>query len=93
MVRASRSRKRLGDGGDLVARHEGAADGGAFLPGLDRHLARDLLDEQVELRAARRGVGAEQGEVERVGLHGEADRVADHPGCGAQAAAGRWPSR
>ena len=44
--------QRVGDRGELRARDEGAADGGAFLPGLDRHLARDLLDEEVELRGA-----------------------------------------
>jgi hypothetical protein len=32
-----------------AARHDGAADGGALLAGLDRHLARHLLHEQVEL--------------------------------------------
>ncbi len=31
-------------------RHEDAADGGAFLPGLHRHLAADFLDEGIEGR-------------------------------------------
>ena len=35
-------------------RDEGAADGGALLARLGRHLAGDLLDEEVELGAARR---------------------------------------
>ena len=64
-----------------AARRQSAADRGAFLPGLDRHLARDFLDEQIELRRARRGVGAEQAGVETVGLqretHGLARRCAD----------------
>ena len=52
----------------------GAADGGAFLPRLDRHLARHLLDEQVEFGRARRRVGPEDRGVEAVALGDEADR-------------------
>ena len=61
------------DGGN-----EGAADGGAFLPRLGRHLAHDFLHEQVELRRPGRGVGAEHGGVERVALGDEAHRLARH---------------
>ena len=43
----------------IAVRHEGAADGGALLPRLHRHLLRDFLDEQVELLGAGRGIGAE----------------------------------
>ncbi len=60
-------------------RHHRAADGGAFLPGLDRHLVDDLGDEQVEFRRARRGVGAEDRGIEAVLLGDELDALAlDH---------------
>ena len=39
----------LGHGVEVLARHDGAADGGALLAGLHRHLAHHLLDEEVEL--------------------------------------------
>ena len=42
--------ERLGEG----AGHDDAADGSALLARLYRHLARDLLDEEVEFRRARR---------------------------------------
>jgi hypothetical protein len=49
----------LGHRVQLRARHDGAADGGALLAGLDRHLARHLLDEELELRVVgRRTSGA-----------------------------------
>ena len=38
-----------GDRVEVLARHDRAPDRGALLPGLHRHLARHLLDEQVEL--------------------------------------------
>ena len=50
-----------GNGVEMLARHDRAADRGALLPRLDRHLARHLLDEQVELLVARLHVGAEDG--------------------------------
>jgi hypothetical protein len=63
----------------MLGRRHGAADGGAFLPRLDRHLGRDhFLDEQVELGRARRRVGAEQRGVEAVLLGDEADALALH---------------
>ena len=55
------------------ARRDNAADGGALLACLHRHLARDLLDEQVELRRAGAGIGTKDRGVEAVSLHGEAD--------------------
>ena len=92
-VLARRSRRASVTRVELGARHEDAADGGAFLPRLDRHLARDLLDEEVELRRAGGGVGAEDRGVEAVGLHGEADRLLDDRRVRAQLAAGRRRSR
>ena len=73
--------ERVGEG----ARGDDAADGGALLARLHGHLAGDLLDEEVELRRAGGGVGAEDRGVEAVGLHGEADGVLDdrRAGCGA----------
>ena len=50
-----------GDRVEMLARHDRAPDRGALLARLDRHLARHLLDEQVELlvvRRARRGRGS-----------------------------------
>ncbi len=47
------------------------ADGRAFLAGFHRHLARDFLDEEIELLSAGAGVKAEDGGVEAVCLHGE----------------------
>ena len=55
--------------------HERAADRGALLPGLDRHLGDELLDVQVELGRAGRGVRAEDRAVQRVGLGVEPDRA------------------
>ena len=75
LVLASRSRQRLLDRVEIVGRRHRAADGGAFLPRLDRHLGRDFLDEQVELGRARRGVGAEQRGVEAILLGDEAARI------------------
>ena len=75
------------------ARRDDAADGGALLARLHRHLAGDLAHEEVELRRAGAGVGAEDRGVEAVGLHGEARRVLDDR-AGASAACGRSrPSR
>jgi hypothetical protein len=51
-----------------AARHDGAADGGALLAGLDRHLARHLLDEEVELLVVGRHLRRQDGAVQRVGL-------------------------
>jgi hypothetical protein len=44
-------RQRIGNRVGLVRRHEDPADRGAFLPGLDGHLAHDLAHEGVESRA------------------------------------------
>ena len=52
-------RKRLGDRVGLIRRHEDAADRGAFLPGLHRHLAHDLAHEGIEGRAAGRASPAQ----------------------------------
>ena len=73
-VLSAASAASITDGG-----HEGAADGGAFLPGLHRHLAHDFLDEEIELRRAWRGIGAEHRGVQRVTLRDEAHALArDH---------------
>ena len=73
LVFASRSPSACSTASRYCGRRHGAADGGAFLPRLDRHLGRDFLDEQVEFGRARRGVGAEQRGVEAVLLGDEAD--------------------
>ena len=70
----------LGHGVDVFRRHDGAADGGAFLPGLDRHLAGHFLDEEVELRVVRGDFRGEDGAVERVRLGIEGNRVAHQVG-------------
>ena len=79
--------ERVLDRVEILGRRHGAADRGAFLPRLDRHLGHDFLDEQVELRRARRGVGAEQRGVEAVLLGDEAHRFAldDRMRCAASA--------
>ena len=43
---------------EMLRRHDRAPDRGALLPRLGRHLARDLLDEEVELLVVGRDVGA-----------------------------------
>ena len=69
----------------IASGHEGPADRGALLAGLDRHLGDELLDEQVELRVPGADVGAEDRAVERVGLGVEAGRrrAATMGGCAA----------
>ena len=74
---------------EMLGRRHGAADRGAFLPRLDRHLGHDFLDEQVELGRSRRGVGAEQRGVEAVLLGDELDAFALHDGVRAQLERGR----
>ncbi len=64
-----------------------AADGGAFLPGLHRHLAVRFLDENIEGGRAGGDVGAEDRGVEAVLLGDEAHRVLQQVGLGAQVAA------
>ena len=61
---------------DLRSRHDRAADRGALLARLHRHLARDFLDEEIELFVVGRHVGREDRAVQRVGLGVEWDRVA-----------------
>ena len=77
-------RDRLDDGFDHRGRHDGAADGRALLPGLDRHLGDHGLDVQVELRVVGRDVRAQHRAVERVGLDPEADAAVEHVGVVAQ---------
>ena len=73
--------------------HDGAADGGALLSGLDRHLGDDGLDEGVEFGGAGDRVGAEDRGVERVGFGGEAHSPVDDVRCGPSARR-RWtPNR
>jgi glycyl-tRNA synthetase beta chain len=50
----------------------GAPDRRAFLACLDRHLLRDLLDEEIEFRRARSSVRCKDGRIERVALGDEA---------------------
>jgi hypothetical protein len=90
---ASRARERLGHRVQVLARHDGAADRGALLAGLDRHLARHFLDEEVELLVVGRHVGRQDGAVQRVGL-GVEGACCGAPGSGARAAWRRCrPSR
>ncbi|MDT4825452.1 hypothetical protein FQZ97_587380 [compost metagenome] len=65
---------------DVFCRDDGAADGSALLPGLDRHLAGDFLDEEVELRIVRGDFRGEDGAVQRVRLGVEGDGVAHQVG-------------
>ena len=67
----------LGHGVQVLARHDGAADGGALLAGLHRHFAGHFLDEEVEFFVVRRHVRGQDGAVQRVGLGVEGDAVAD----------------
>ncbi|MND86812.1 hypothetical protein D3C80_787920 [compost metagenome] len=62
---------------NVLGRHDGAADGGAFLPGLGGHFPGDFLDEQLELFVVRGHVRGEDRAVQRVGFGGERHRVAD----------------
>ena len=66
--------ERLLDRIEIIGRRHRAADRGAFLPRLHRHLGRDFLDEQVELRRSRRRVGPKQRGIEAVLLGDEPDR-------------------
>ncbi len=52
--------ERLLDCVEILGRSHCAPDRGALLPRLDRHFRRNLLDKQVELRRAGRGLGAEE---------------------------------
>ncbi|MCY1401487.1 hypothetical protein D9M71_166060 [compost metagenome] len=61
---------------DVLGRNDGAADGGALLPGLGGHFTDHFLDVQVELFIVRADVRAEDGAVQRVGLGIERHRVA-----------------
>ncbi len=56
-------------------RHDRLADRGALLAGLDRHLARDFLHEERELRRSRPRIRSEDGGIERVRLGDEAHGV------------------
>ena len=71
------------------ARHENAADGGAFLARLDGHFARNLAHEQIEFGAVRVGIGAKHGGVQAVGFHRESHAFFDHRRVGFQLAPGR----
>jgi len=62
---------------EVLARHDRAADGGALLARLHGHLARDLLDEELELLVVGHHLGAEDGAIERIGLGVERDRLLD----------------
>ena len=55
-----------------------------FWPGLDRHLGDELLDVEVELGRAGRGVRAEDRAVQRVGLGVEPHALRDDAGVRAQ---------
>ena len=63
----------------MFGRGHRAADRGAFLARLHRHLARDLLDEEIEFGGSGRGIGAEDRGVEAVALGDETHGFArDH---------------
>ena len=70
----------LFDGVQILGRRHGAADGRAFLPCLHRHLGRDFLDEEIELRRSGPGVGPKQGGIEAVLLRDEADGLPHYDG-------------
>ncbi|OIQ71924.1 hypothetical protein GALL_464550 [mine drainage metagenome] len=74
---------------DSVVRRDHPTDSGAFLPGLDRHLARDFLDEQVELDVVGVDVGGENRAVQRIGLGVERHRMAHQARVHAQLGGGR----
>ena len=74
----------LGDGLEMAARHDRAPDRGALLPRLGRHLARHLLDEEIELHVAGRHVVGEHRAVQRIGLGVERHAVGDEVGAHAQ---------
>src|SRR5687768_696653 len=69
--------ERLDDGLDQRFGYDDAADRRATLARLKGHLARDFLDEEVELFRARRRIGTKEAEIERVRFHVEADRLLD----------------
>ena len=68
----------------MFRRRHCAADGGALLARLHRHLDRDLAHEQVELGRSGRRVGAEQRGVEAVLLGDELHGLAHDGRMGAQ---------
>ena len=74
---------------EILGGGHGSADGSAFLARLDRHLGDDFGHEQVELRRAGRGVGAEQRGVETVLLGDEFDAFAEHDRVGLELRRGR----
>ena len=73
-----------GHGVQLATRHDGAADGGALLAGLHRHLARHLLDEQLEFGVVGRDIGRQDRAVQGIGLGVEGHAVAHQVGMDAQ---------
>ena len=89
LVFARRSASACSTASRYCGRRHRAADCGAFLPRLDRHLGRDFLDEQVEFGRARRRVGPEQRGIEAVLLGDEADRFANDRRMGAKLERGR----
>ena len=76
-VLARRSRSAIVTASTRPRGTNDAADRRAFLPGLDRHLACDLLEE-VKLWVARFSFGTEKAKIERVRLHREADCILDY---------------
>ena len=78
----------LGHGVEVAPRHDGAPDRGALLPRLDRHLARDLLDEELELLVVGADVGGQDGAVQRIRLGVERHRARHQVGVHAQARRG-----
>ena len=72
------------DVGHQGVRHQGAADRGAFLPGLGGHLGDQLPDVQVELRRPGRDIDAEHGEVQRIRLGAEPHAALHHRAMRAQ---------
>ncbi len=85
--------ERVGDRVDHSNGHQRASHRGALLAGLDRQLAGDLLDVEVELgRAGPRGRRQDRG-VEAVGLRREPHRARHDRGVRAQLRRGRRGAR
>ncbi len=70
----------FGHGIEVLVRDDGAANGGAFLPGLGGHLARYLADEELKFLIVGCDVRGEDGAVQRIRLGVEGNRTLDQVG-------------
>ena len=68
----------------MFARHDSAANGGAFLTGLDRHFSHHFFDEQIKFFVIGCDVIGQDGAVQRVGFCIERNAVANQVGIDAQ---------